>query len=248
MPIFIDSQYVIDAVEGVSFLRSESPTPNFQALSHGSIGLEIIARTVWHSEQRLLGVPQAFIYPENLYEDGIISSYFYWFGVTLVNHCRLCGMLIYLHRNNLTDTSLLDSSTRSNATAFVRDYIKSIIPDIPVWRHKLGAHFAFTDPRAEDTLLDLQQSIMTHSVYVRGRWRACGARHGDNAIPEWSVTEEMERLKPRFWPHFEYIETENNPIKPIPDRSKRDYILSTGNWPGTVVRLQDPPPDTPDIP
>ena len=196
--------YLIDAIEGVRFSREEAPTANFHAINYGPIGLELIARNVWQGEQSLKNTRLVFVMPQTTAEAGVLTSYFYWFAVTLVNHARLVGMLSYLHKNGLRDASLMDGAIRRKAVESTNAYVKSIIPEVLTWRNKIGAHYAFTDPRSDDTIHDLQQSVMMNVSFVRLRWRACGMRWADAVIPEWSITEEMERLAPRFWPNFKF--------------------------------------------
>jgi hypothetical protein len=64
----------------------------------------------------------------------------------------------------------------------------------------IAAHYAITAPRMDDSLDDLRQSVTANVGFARGRFRAVAFRWSNSTFPEWSLTEEFERLIPRYWP------------------------------------------------
>ena len=135
-----------------------------------------------------------------------LSCAFQWYAVSSYNYVRLVGWL----------------ATKDKE--LTNDYIKRVIPRVTEYRHKVAAHFAFTDPR-NDNQADLIASIMTNIVFANGYLRA-GAlseiitdKKGKelevtNQI-SWSLTKTHDILIPRYWP--------NGPMKAF-----QDFRISAG--------------------
>ena len=81
---------------------------------------------------RLEGIPQ-----------DLVACAFDWYSITACNYVKLTGWLL-----NAGDTR------KAN------EYLQNVIPEVYVWRNKVGAHFALTDPRPDDTPADLAKSVM----------------------------------------------------------------------------------------
>ena len=73
----------------------------------------------------------------------LVACAFHWYSVTACNYVKLVGWLV-----NGGDTS--------RATK----YLRHVLPEVCIWRNKVGAHFARIDPRKEDTPADLAKSVM----------------------------------------------------------------------------------------
>ena len=96
-------------------------------------------------------------------------------------------------------------------TGQAKAYVKSVMPRLLNYRHKVAAHLAITDPR-KDNEADLIASVMTHIIYVRGRFCAASltpiVKNNNNEIKvskdiSWSLTLAHERLVKRYWPDGE---------------------------------------------
>ena len=72
----------------------------------------------------------------------LVACACHWYSVSACNYVRLVGWLV-----------------TGGDTAKAADYLKQILPEVYLWRNKVGAHFARSDPR-KDTLADLKMSVM----------------------------------------------------------------------------------------
>jgi len=41
------------------------------------------------------------------------------------------------------------------------DYVKDVVPEVYLWRNKIGAYFSITDPKEKDPVVSLEYSINT---------------------------------------------------------------------------------------
>lgn len=124
---------------------------------------------------------------------GLLSSFFLWYPVSLCNYVRLTGWLAH------------DGNT-SQADA----YLRRVVPDQVIeYRNKVAAHFALVDPRPIDTAADREASVMLPITFLNGRLVARGfrlavSREGEASKSTdlmWSVTETHEILSRRYeWP------------------------------------------------
>lgn len=73
----------------------------------------------------------------------LVACAFHWYSVTACNYVKLVGWLA-----NEGDASK------------AAEYLKHVLPEVRIWRDKVGAHFAQIDPRKEDTPADLAKSVM----------------------------------------------------------------------------------------
>lgn len=121
---------------------------------------------------------------------GFLSCAFQWYAVSACNYAQLVGWL---------------SSDDSEAA---KAYARRVAPRLWLFRNKVAAHFALTDPR-RDNEADLAASVMTQVVYAHGRLCAAAllpaVRDADQVIEasrdySWSLTLAHERLIPRWWP------------------------------------------------
>lgn len=169
-------------------------------------------------KQQNKGVEKYFLYGKDI--DGtegdldLIACFFHWFGVSICNYSRLVGFIRGMSEGDFTHSDLSDKSKFNAVKLSVDDYVKSIteLSDILIWRNKVGAHFAITDPHKSDNISTLEMSVMfpvsfNSGQYVVGeqtltRTDSAGDQH-TSAIPRWSLTEVFENLIPRYWPNIE---------------------------------------------
>ncbi len=120
-----------------------------------------------------------------------LSSAFIWYSISINNYCRLVAWL------------------STNDLKVVNKYPRKIIPRVVMFRHKVAAHFAITDP-GNDNLADLRSSIMTKVIFTKGTLvgGAVSEVYTDENGHEirkkhntsWSLVRTHEKLMPRFWP------------------------------------------------
>lgn len=136
--------------------------------------------------------------------------FFHWFGNSLCNYARLTGYIVARERGHVTDADLQLDPERKKIKAACDNYVKTLpeIQKVLKWRNKVSAHFALTDPRKDDNIATLDESIIYPAGFDDGRFRTgtmilCkgddSAIH-ESDIPRWSLTETFEVLINRFWP------------------------------------------------
>jgi hypothetical protein len=131
---------------------------------------------------QLQGIPQ-----------DLVACAFHWYSVTACNYARLVGWLV-----------------NGGDIAKATEYLKHVIPGVYVWRNKVGAHFARTSPRKEDTPADLAKSVIFPisfdddafyaSSLVRGM-SSRGQKSSSRKDMRWSLTHTHQELARRYWPN-----------------------------------------------
>src|SRR4051794_23240516 len=156
----------------------------------------------------------------------MVACLFHWFGVSLCNFARLVGFIRGLKEGDFTRADLTDQGkTKARVVKNSVDaYVQSIseLQPVLVWRDKIAAHFAITDPRKDDNIATLDMSVVFPVTYASPRYRANyfqlirsnAAGVHTSALPEWSVTEVYEQLAPRYWT--------GSVAGPTPELVKRD--------------------------
>lgn len=131
---------------------------------------------------------------------------FNWFSVTLVNYLRLVALVDLMNQRGWKSNDLTDPINRGEIKKWCGDFVKDAIPEIYLWRNKVSAHFAVTDPFHGDNLGTLEQSIMNpvsyHSPYFyvgEMKWNTSGSQ---SQLSSWALTKTYEDLKSRFWPEM----------------------------------------------
>ena len=151
----------------------------------------------------------------------LMPCFFHWFGVSLCNYVRLIGFINGLQSGRIKREMLEDKNHFGVIKNECSSYAKSVgeIQDILIWRNKVGAHFAITDPRKEDNPATLDMSVIHPVSYGNGRFRvhalALGRTDKDgntysSNIPQWSITEVWEHLSNRYWPSLKFPSSEAN--------------------------------------
>jgi hypothetical protein len=142
----------------------------------------------------------------------MVACFFHWFGVSLCNFARLVGFIRGLKRGEYARADLSDpAKTKARVIKNSVDLYVESVPELQpvlVWRDKIAAHFAITDPRKDDNIATLDMSLIFPVTYASPRYRANyfqmirsnAAGTTVSGFPEWSVTEVYEQLAPRYWP------------------------------------------------
>lgn len=131
---------------------------------------------------QLQGIPQ-----------DLVACAFHWYSVTACNYARLVGWLV-----------------NGGDTAKATKYVKCVLPEVYIWRNKVGAHFARTSPRKEDTSADLAKSVMfpisfDDDAFYAGSLRLAMTSKGQGSSTRtdmrWSLTHTHQQLASRYWPN-----------------------------------------------
>jgi hypothetical protein len=130
-----------------------------------------------------------------------VINAFNWFAMSVCNYLRLVALVELLQNESWSLSDL--KTNEKTASKHCGDYVKDLVPSVYLWRNKVSAHFAATDPRETDSPGVLHLSIMdtvSYSyprLYVGGRVVIGGE---ESELPRWSVTEVFESLSERLWP------------------------------------------------
>ena len=200
---------ILDHQRGVSLDTADPPFNNYQAFKSNYIGLKILADSVRELErQYVINDPYAPHVVLHALADvpDLVPCAFNWFSVTLVNYLRLVALVELMTLNAWKSDALADPSNRQTIRSHCTDYVRTAVPDLFLWRNKVAAHFAATDPFREDNLGTLEQSIMNpvsyrYPHYYVGllQWNTAGET---SQLPSWALTKVYEDLSARFWPEM----------------------------------------------
>ncbi len=140
----------------------------------------------------------------------MLPCLFHWFGVSVINYARLVGFLSGLASNKFARQDLEDKKVLETVKKHCNNYVDNIseLKQVKLWRNKVAAHFAITDPRKEDNIAMLDFSVMYPVGYADNRFRvnvhtftrteSFGVEY-QATLPSWSVTEVFEMLQSRYW-------------------------------------------------
>jgi hypothetical protein len=204
-------------------VSTDSGANELGTLQSLALGLNLIAGTIWRHEERLRAAEppgtRTFFFGHRPGTDRretlLLPCYFHWFGVSLCNYARLTGFLVALDQGAITREDFATAGGRRRVASACKDYVNGLseISAVLIWRNKVAAHFAITDPRPDDNLSTLDMSVMHPVSYSDGRYRvgewtmSRSTSDGPaiaSEIPMWSITEIYEGLAPRYWPGFRW--------------------------------------------
>lgn len=156
----------------------------------------------------------------------LIGCFFHWFGVSICNYARLAGFLCGIGRGSFTMEDLADVSKHQAISKSITAYVETVseIKDVLVWRNKVAAHFAITDPRKADNIATLELTTMFPVTFDLPHYRVGGmtlTRKNSlgtftGELPNWSLTEVFESLIPRYWPTMRFQWTPGAPKLDLP--------------------------------
>lgn len=200
---------VLDHVNDIILDPSDPPFNNYQAFAANYEGLRALADTVRQLEIQYVAIdPHAahVVLHLNAQVPAIVPCAFNWFSVTLVNYLRLVALVQLMNANSWKSCALADPSNRSTIKAHCTNFVKTAVPEVHLWRNKVAAHFAATDPFHDDNLGTLEQSIMNPVTYQFPyyhvgvlHWHTSGVT---SQLPSWALTKVYEDLGTRFWPEL----------------------------------------------
>jgi hypothetical protein len=200
---------VLDHERAISLDQSDPPFNNYQAFRSNYLGLKILADTVRDLERKYAASdPHAakVVFHMSSRVPDIVPCAFNWFAVTLVNYLRLVALVELMAAKGWKSAALTDPAHRAEIRAHCTSFVRDAIPEVYVWRNKVSAHFAATDPFHDDNLGTLEQSIMNPVTYQYPhyyvgsvQWNTAGQ---SSQLPSWALTKTYEELRARFWPEF----------------------------------------------
>ena len=124
---------------------------------------------------------------------GLVACAFHWYAVSSCNYVRLVGWLAH-----------------GGDSKKAGKYVEQILPEVRVWRNKVGAHFARTDPSKEDSAADLAVSVIFPIGFEDDAFYACplklaisqgGSTSTSRGDIRWSLTRTHRGLAARYWPN-----------------------------------------------
>lgn len=146
--------------------------------------------------------------------NSLLPCFYHWFGNTVVNMVRMIGLLRGRQDGVLDEPPYSGNGSRKKIKTYCSNYVEAVseIKEVLVWRNKVFAHFAVTDPFATDNLALLEQNSFYPVSYSNGKlpvgaWQVF---HGDfdpssnlpplgaSGLPSWALTEVAEKLTERY--------------------------------------------------
>lgn len=194
----------LDYINNIIVVPEFSTVKSFHSLKILKYGLQTLASSVRYKETERYENPINFsIQFDN--KDILIACFFHWFANSLINYAGLIAFVDVMNKNMWAIENLQDLDKKKQ----VKDYRKKYISEVPelqkvlLWRNKISAHFAATDPLNNDSLGTLQDSIQHPIVYKKPYYYAnlpaFGLGGSESVIPGWSLTETFELLSSRYW-------------------------------------------------
>lgn len=143
-----------------------------------------------------------------------LPCYFHWFSVTAINYARLIGYFYGIHKGDIDATkSNLSKQEQKKIKGICSNYVKSIteLKPVEVYRNKVAAHFAVTDPYSDDNFVTMNFSAINLAglcdsrLVSKAEMTLIQDKNGQlvaDDIPIWSLTKVFEDLSSRFWPDY----------------------------------------------
>ena len=196
----------LDFIEGITYDPMLSPIKNCHPLEYLPEGIHQLALSVRAEEirQNSEQLCPSFMVDYVDAKTYLIACKFHWFANTLVNYARLVAFVEITNKNGWMVEHLSDKKTSDAVNLHCREYVKRVVPSIYLWRNKVSAHFAATNPFSDDNTGTLQDSMHHPISYMRPYYFASShtlSKGGEeSAIPQWSLTQTFENLTSRFFP------------------------------------------------
>jgi hypothetical protein len=188
---------VIDHLDNIRLERDTAEVfqNELAALGHLRGGLDFLDRRVREVEEEMLErtLRRSDLIPDpwEALSTSWVASAFHWYSTSAHQYAQTVGWL-----------------ATQNAKG-AKAYAARALPELTVWRHKVGAHYARTDPRKDDSLADLISSVQfpvtfhgtefwagMHPIAIRDAGRLRFSRN-DMA---WSLTRVHRDMCTRYWP------------------------------------------------
>jgi hypothetical protein len=197
----------LDHIDGITIDPADAPFGNYQAVRSSYEGLKTLALTVRELERQYIASdPHAeqVAFHTFMPVPDIVPCAFNWFAVTLVSYMRLVALVQLMQTKGWKSEDLAVAAHRAEIKDHCSAYAEKHACEVYKWRNKVAAHFAATDPRWDDNLSTLEQSVMSrvefqYPYYWVGlcKWSASGGE--SSSLHGWALTKVYEDLGPRFW-------------------------------------------------
>jgi hypothetical protein len=136
--------------------------------------------------------------------ENLIPCLFHWYGVSVINYARLVGFAGGIGSGALSRDMLGEPKGKRKIKDYCSNYVENIeqLSAVRLWRNKVYAHIAATDPRGTDTAALLAMSTMSPISYFDHRFRTSNmtimALGGEATMPSWSLTEVHLHVRQRY--------------------------------------------------
>lgn len=132
---------------------------------------------IWGNHPELQEIPQ-----------DLIACAFHWYSVSVCNYVKLIGWLV-----------------NDNDSTKARRYMKEVLPEVYLWRNKVGAHFSRIVSREDDNAADLAKSVMfpiiiDDNVFSTNSLTLTLGSNPSRKDMNWSLTAIHRKLILRYWP------------------------------------------------
>lgn len=166
-----------------------------RSLDYLAEGLKFLYDQVQRLENEIaksVGQDKRGLFYGNAPRQDLVACAFHWYAVTVCNYVKMVGWL----------------ANRGDSTK-AKKYLQRVLPEVYVWRNKVGAHFARIDPRTGDTPADLATSVMfpiffNDDAFYAGSLTLTLSRGGKSSTSRsdmrWSLTHTHRDLIARYWP------------------------------------------------
>ncbi|MDO8618913.1 MAG: hypothetical protein Q7R49_03105 [Candidatus Daviesbacteria bacterium] len=198
---------IIEHVNDISieeeYFRTECSTLKYLKFGIFSLAGNVRAMEIDLNKNNGLVFSMGVSMPTDIRKSAILACFYHWFTNSICNYLRLVAYLEGMSKGIkfLSDNS---NKTKEQRDKYYNDYLEKMIPDVLVWRNKVTAHFAKTDPRKDDNIATLEASVMYPATFIKPylkagalQWHSKGE---SSTLPSWSLTETFEKLAPNYWP------------------------------------------------
>ena len=195
--------FVLDHIDNIS-IDDDFPIKNMHALRYLYIGIYDIAFSVRNEELKVFNSYPDLILSGSIENWERLLNSFNWFSINLINYVRLIGFIDIVNKEGFTQRDL--TKERGDIKAHCKKYINKVIPDISIYRNKLSAHHALTDPYENDSIATLESSVLNSITYKKPYFETAGfsliGKEETEAceIKPWFLTKVFEDLTNRYWP------------------------------------------------
>lgn len=198
------NEIVIDHIDNIKLNLLNPPIKNLQALNFMRYGLFQLAELVRAEEGKRVRRDGNSVKTFEIlgYIPLIIPCAFHWFSTSLVNYIRLVGLVDLMNQQGWKTEDLKSPANKEAIKKHCSSYVQKVIPNVYMWRNKVSAHFAPTDPFSNDNLGTLEIAVMNaiayHTPYYKAELQWTTQGETSQLLP-WALTEIYEQLSDRYW-------------------------------------------------
>jgi hypothetical protein len=140
--------------------------------------------------------------------DAQAVNLYHWYSINLINYAKCCGLIQFLNTKMVLPEYIAQNKDLLKELREEQNKYINQIPDLePVkhFRNKAGAHLAFTDPKPDDNVATLLESMSIIPTYLNDKItigalkRQRGKHVSSFADYQWSLTDNFDSLIPRYF-------------------------------------------------